>query len=1656
MPEAPIEFDGIVYDGNPITARDVDPTDSSTSTDEIPLIRGCTSQLSVNFNPEATIDDGSCSDIEIETPDDYISLVGFDEDIQIAIKSVPKDCKIFVDGIDIGKITPNTLTYTQKQLLTPKVFKLQLAGYTSETQYRVKVINANFIFWKGINYRIILEKLVDGVWQIQPRILSDGIDIKYVELDFDMKLDIIPDVDVNPQPTDPIAELAKHKVQIIGDVSSNDIIKYITSQGKEGFVQDGDLTEFTILSNSDDTETPWIEFQRVGINNYTHTVQYEYADVDGQMPITLEDDFRKILGVGTTTIKVTANKLAFTPSPDAPTVRVDNDVLQYNVNTKGYVNIKYFSQNTDIVKFSLGNTQRNLKPNGTIQLSASDFTNGLGNYTVYLQPTSTRGGSGEIQRVLIQVVSKEFIPGPDITHITYPENIQGADFRGYNEDFKIAWQSVNTNYIEIYVKKYDQEFAVAKVENSGTLTLNVSKLLTKAKIKFGNNTDKIPFDLILIPFNQEGNELTAGKHEKITINFDKGDLRLRRAQVISDLKIAFETQLKTETLQEETSRYLTHYIHLGDAENKLISTWAIDTETFSEYSEDPGTSKLTKVTENKTLVLKLYEPLPNGIQPNTVLWMSKLQSIPIVNQIVINDEEVSECIILTPNFQLDMGDDIGYQILDDLVASGSVSSTELAESFIGTNEFSLNSLNLSYLNESDYLWDNFVKYSSAEERVENFYYKVGAIQSYEGILLNLASGSSSTGSIEKANEIKRTNETITNLKKGFDSFEKILYTESGSLTFPGAGGNELSSSTSGEAESWYTGIIDSAKDFDEFNDNSLVNNIPLHIKNDDQGQDFVLFFNMIGQHFDVLTSYTQGIIDGKKITHNNNDGLTNELIYHMLESLGWDADMGVKSQYLWEYAFGKSIDGSVVSEMSGKDRQQEIWRRLINNLPYLYKHKGTKRALHAAMACYGVPSSMLTIMEFGGPVDTTGDGTTSFTFDDRTAALSFTGVETLTIPWKAYNSGSITTPVEYKYPNTIEFRIHTEERVEQTLLTAEGFSIKLIPGTGSQASVQLWMDDGGVADTYKIKSTYFPMYNDEYTQIAVTRTLSGSSYVYEVFGKEGYNERIRNEGYASLTIPTGNGDWHYGTELTFGTSFIGEIDEFRLWSYPLEESRIENHTLLPDAIDGNHVSASSEDLIFRNDFEYPKDRSSGGDVDIKNVSINLGYEATSSVANNFTSITDYPYQYVPYERTVTAVVPATGVGFANKIRFEQQTFEDYLKFGAHSNVTSKDNEKDSNRLGLFFSPIKEVNMDIVKSLGQFNIDNYIGNPADEYNDGYHDLDELREYYFQRFNLNIYEYIQLVRYIDQTIFTTLESLVPGRAKVSSGLLIEPHLLERSKIKRTKPVADKLDYAVTIDTEETTNISAEQFNYLAEIDANEDVDLEAEISNFDGTIDASSFAELTATKDNYFGTIDTEEDINLFGTFPTYEATIDAKITGSVSAMYDSIQYTEVGLDPTSTARAGFGIYGTNGHVIRTFMDVWGNMLKNRQQIYRLKQSYTEDVPENINYSDSSLGVHYVTQTKYKYSVTTLPYGATIPTVGGDIVAVEPIDGYFKSHYRNVGDLSSGMQNSWYNGSKQTSATTLDGGSAVETWTTNPNTLKVNDSGRGSGEPILEVD
>ena len=173
-------------------------------------------------------------------------------------------------------------------------------------------------------------------------------------------------------------------------------------------------------------------------------------------------------------------------------------------------------------------------------------------------------------------------------------------------------------------------------------------------------------------------------------------------------------------------------------------------------------------------------------------------------------------------------------------------------------------------------FDNFVKYSSAEQRIKNFKYKLQLIEHYDTQLgiLSVASGSDS-GSLQGNTAIntKRKNEVIG----GFDAFERWAYNEpTASLFTHGVTGSKLFAqpyslspypkylesgsykifhTTSSEGAIWLNGNINSGSLYDLQNQDSLENTVPANIGRDQNNDQYMLFLNMIGHHYDILYSY---------------------------------------------------------------------------------------------------------------------------------------------------------------------------------------------------------------------------------------------------------------------------------------------------------------------------------------------------------------------------------------------------------------------------------------------------------------------------------------------------------------------------------------------------------------------------------------------------------------------------------------------------------------------------------------------------------------------------------------------------------------------------------------------------------------------------------
>ena len=1505
------------------------------------------------------------------------------------------------------------------------------------------------------------------------------------------------------------------------------------------------------------------------------------------------------------TINITSQKLLTTENL-ARFITVLDSAYKFNTEIENEFTINVATQNATYVKYYFPN-QPGADANGAKIVPVTEGSanvilsnpNAVGIYELIIIAGNEILKDGDEQRARINVIRERTYGQPDVTNIIFDRNITEADLRPLDFDFNFDIDTVNSEGVDVFLGD-NLIFNTPIANGEAKIKLPAKSLYNSYKTFFNESDSNYEITFSLQPyFNGIGGKI-VGKKESFTIFVERAKYIVSSGEVLdvftgvfsqlfsgNDTKANFEDKIVFED-----DKHLYYQVKTDNDSSFVITNTAVDDVTFSlengkivpsRFEIDPENGSTKKVRNQGTynsLVVKLLEPIDENVVENQLVWISK-QIIPsIVETIIINDTDDNECIALTPNFTVDIVDETGFEFFNQIVSSGSVTSTNIVNQYLSKSQFSLEDLNIDYSSGSNVtssyfvVFDNFVNFSSAKTRIENFQYKIETIENWENKITSTLYSSSvlSTSSISLLTSASY-NDKIHAIRNGFDGFEKTMYFDYG-----------INSSNS----QFFEIQTDYAEVYDRNNKNYLVKHLPQYIQEDSASNEFLIFMEMIGQHFDVIWSYINGINRIRKISNKSTDGISDKLVYTLLESFGWDPAQPFSGQQLWKQAFGLNEDGStnsnsnvlgndVGSSFTPEQARNQVWRRILNNLPYLLKHKGTKKAINAIMACYGVPSSLLTIVEFGGPANS-GSQSTKYTYEDRTAALNIARDEYLTVDWKEGTSFNDPDAIELRFKTSVLPFVSQSTTLyhTQSLVNIGGggsgiWNVKLVPSGSTiygdivfqmSASSNIYISPGVVTPGSELVSMSIqnvPIFDNTYKHFTIQReVVSRDEYVgntltrsldyeqYTMFYKQANGDRISlsESDELNLLITSGSGSlvsnakyytgigWLSGSNVNFGGQnaggISGSIDEVRIWGGALSESVVTSHTLNPDTIFGNDVYSSTSDLFFRLDFEYPKNRQisgsgiTSGDRFIKNVAPFVTY--TSSLDSNgkegvasgysgyatasiFATASSYPYHYDVYERFVTAEVPSIGFVGKDKVRTEDITLTGQLSYKQRATKKAYDRAPiDSNRLGLFFSPVKEINLDILRSLGPINIGDYIGDWDEEYGtDTYADLDQLRNYYFERTQLNFDEYIKLIKSIDKSLFDMLTQVIPVRANVSKGLLIEPSLLERSKIKINRPVAENILHTASINTMDNILIEMSVPTYTGSLNMNDGITFEATLPYYSGSYDIIENLNITTEYPTYGGNYSVIGNItssaSILSNLPNAGGIIigidcglkNPTILGEVD-LEDA--YQQVGNDVDSPFNRGFGIVGLNGAVDRTYYDDNGNLiLTQRYNSYIITVKYTRSIPRRvpanglssslfnttklsatdkvvlekveryekklilinpIDYSPSVVPPAFRGPLQHSFYIDILANLGTYPYKNGIITAIEPFVGLTSGHYSNTKDTARGLENSFYGGSKQTSRTTLDGTPAVETFSTNPNRLRVGPTGRGSGEPILEVD
>ena len=849
-----------------------------------------------------------------------------------------------------------------------------------------------------------------------------------------------------------------------------------------------------------------------------------------------------------------------------------------------------------------------------------------------------------------------------------------------------------------------------------------------------------------------------------------------------------------------------------------------------------------------TGLIKLYNPLPPTLSVNSPFRIYE----EIINPLeVIFDLGTPKLIdtgipLSGPNFNIDFTDNYTvpseFRTYDAILNSGAVTS-----SFNNIQNYLSGSIpvDLEFDNPntpSGYHFENFIHYSSATERLKNFKYKLELLESYSSSLatLNNISGSV-TSSSPTIQNITIFNSKNDKLIQGFDYYERYLYFESGAYAWPKTttGKPHTNAKTdSAAAVSWFGAPIDqfesafyggqmlSASKFDDCNPYYIGKTIPPDIRHNPQNEAYVLFTEMIAQHFDGIWAYIDSITDKYQAHSGLNDGISKELVFNALTERGIRAYSQFENSSIYEYLLGddgsgtfqyESTDGSTMVSASNAgsipkgDITKEIWKRLYHNAPYLLKTKGTERGLKALIATYGIPETVLHVKEYGGPLqDKTGFRT--FSYQKESRMLNPVGTAATDAVVRVFDA--LHDAGDNLYAKTIQVRflpdqdsvtepqqpiitlttdgdhdlgVLISQSIDTSLLNSESFA-HLVLVTGSSAV--------SISNVHSVSSQLVPFFNGKPWNISLTLDSGSSNEIkayatQTTFNKNTYIATCSMDGdfflSSSLNPPHTSSNVAFlpivsSTSFGTATGVTSSIQEARIYSELLTESTIVTQSLSPFNYNGNTISSSYESLLYRLPLGSDLFTTASGVSYLRNHIPNTSLSGLNVHPNTFVK----PGTFVSIEETHHLTTPDTvGSGIvSDKVRIDNGTFDDNFLDPFISTETSPQDRQplDYSDLGVFFSPTFEINEDIIHTLGGFRLDDYIGDPTFYTSGSYPDLKTIRDIYFQKVDkgFNFQDYIRTIEFFDHTLFKMIKDFTPAKANLKTGLVIEPHYLERTKL------------------------------------------------------------------------------------------------------------------------------------------------------------------------------------------------------------------------------------------------------------------------------------
>jgi hypothetical protein len=919
------------------------------------------------------------------------------------------------------------------------------------------------------------------------------------------------------------------------------------------------------------------------------------------------------------------------------------------------------------------------------------------------------------------------------------ENFDPQGYSGQDSNL-ISSQEVNNvftveSYIELNIYNTNKElltndpqFSQYTILNNGQtpLTNEVSQIkIDPESILINYGFDQGEYITYFNFFNRQIGSNTQTLYIS-EISSDRTEIRLS-SNILTNSDIV-EQSLQFIQKREDSEYFLDFYINFGTNKTYIANNLQLD-------NDDPL---------NPSILIKLYNPLPLEFDIKDTLWVVSLLEESRAYQVIFEDEiievEDNTIKISGPNFNLDIKDQVNNST--DLLSYSDLTNTTLTSSLDQINNI-LNKkeigINVDYTQFSE-----FSHFSSTQTRLENFYYKVGLLESYSSslaILINTTSSADTSGS-KAVYENK-----ISNIIKNFDGYDYFLYYDSSSYSWPKITSTkpyELAKRDSTEVNNWfgsinenspyYGGLILSASFYDNENKDNLKFSIPEYLRDDPDNAQYELFVDMVAQHYDNIWIYHKELTQKYNADNRLEQGISKDIVADAIRDFGIKLyQNNFSNDDLYTAFLGLTPDGGLFPfpSITGSlptptgfeyidqfisasndiipldDVNKSLYKRIYHNIPYLLKTKGTIPGLRALITSYGIPDTILRINEYGGKdkinVNDWDHWQREFNYAFKTDGNNY-----ISSSWNL-NSNWITRD---DVPGTLMFRFKAGSlptssiSYSQSLWYGNDGSALTLKYTGSAYTSASY--SGSTIDPYyqyahldfypntsditQTASVYLPFYNDGWWSVMVNRTVGAPDEFNLTVANKIYEEGDNGTqiGFFTSSIVTASGSSWTGSTVSYFpatssilgtyTPFTGSYQEIRYYTKAIVENVFKDYTMNPHSIEGNSINSSPDELAFR--------ASLGGELNTGSVSIHPKITGSWSVTQSFASDSNFYFNttptFIPNIETFFADQPIAGLRniIKDKIRIENNVIPEGNTLSPFTSLSQMSNVSQSYTPGI--------------------------------------------------------------------------------------------------------------------------------------------------------------------------------------------------------------------------------------------------------------------------------------------------------------------------------------------------------------------------------------